>query len=164
MIKQANENDILTIEGILLDAVIWMKKSKLQNQWNEDSIKWDSLSKNYQINDFYINYQNRVPAACIAITDLDTKYWPKISQGKSLYIHKLAVKREFAGKGISKELINFAKNLSLKSDINSLRLDCNFQRNKLRMLYENEGFIYAGKKVSENNYDMALYVWYMRTI
>jgi hypothetical protein len=50
MIKQANENDILTIEGILLDAVIWMKKSKLQNQWNEDSIKWDSLSKdNYDM-------------------------------------------------------------------------------------------------------------------
>ena len=26
MIKQADENDILTIEGILIDAVIWMKK------------------------------------------------------------------------------------------------------------------------------------------
>lgn len=34
----------------------------------------------------------------MAITDLDQKYWPEIPQGKSLYIHKLAVKREFAGK------------------------------------------------------------------
>ena len=161
MIKQADENDILTIEGILIDAVIWMKKNKLQNQWNEDSIKWNSLSKDYQINDFYIDYQNGVPAACIAITDLDSKYWPKIPQGKSLYIHKLAVKREFAGKGISKELIKFAKKLSLKNGINSLRLDCNLQRNKLRMLYENEGFIYASRKNSENNYDMALYVWHI---
>ncbi|MDR3597888.1 GNAT family N-acetyltransferase [Clostridium sp.] len=161
MIKQADENDILTIEGILIDAVIWMKKNKLQNQWNEDGIKWNSLSKDYQINDFYIDYQNGVPAACIAITDLDPKYWSEIPKGKSLYIHKLAVKREFAGKGISKELINFAKKLSLKNGINSLRLDCNLQRNKLRMLYENEGFIYAGRKNSENNYDMALYVWHI---
>ena len=63
MIKQANENDIQTIEEILLDAVMWMKKSKLQNQWNEDSIKWYSLSREYQINDFYIDYQNGMPAA-----------------------------------------------------------------------------------------------------
>lgn len=47
-----------------------------------------------------------MPAACIAITDLDSKYWSEISQRKSLYIHKLAVKRKFAGKGVSKELIN----------------------------------------------------------
>lgn len=32
MIKQADENDILTIEGILIDSIIWMKKNKLQNQ------------------------------------------------------------------------------------------------------------------------------------
>lgn len=161
MIKQADENDILTVEEILIDAVIWMKKNKLQNQWNEDTIKWNSLSKDYQINDFYIDYQNGVPAACIAITDLDLKYWSEIPQGKPLYIHKLAVKREFAGKGISKELINFAKKLSLKNGINSLRLDCNLQRNKLRKLYENEGFIYVGSKNSENNYTMALYVWHI---
>lgn len=161
MIKQADENDILAIEEILLDALIWMKKNGLQNQWNEDSIRWNSLSKDYQISDFYINYQNGVSVACIAITDLDPKYWPQIPQGKSLYIHKLAVKREFAGIGISKELINFAKILSLKNGIDSLRLDCNLQRNKLRMLYESEGFIYAGRKNSGNNYDMALYEWHI---
>lgn len=32
MIKQAEEHDTLVIEEILLDAVIWMKKSGLQNQ------------------------------------------------------------------------------------------------------------------------------------
>lgn len=161
MIKQANKNDILTIEEILMDAVIWMKKNKLQNQWNEENIKWNSLSKEYEINDFYIDFQNGIPAACVAITDLDLKYWPEIPQGKSLFIHKLAVKREFSGKGISKELIDFAKKLSLENGINSLRLDCNSQRNKLRMLYENEGFIYVEREKSESNCNMALYVWHV---
>jgi ribosomal protein L19 len=67
----------------------------------------------------------------MAITDLDTKYWLEIPKENSLYIHKLAVKRVIAGKGVSKELINFAQNLSLKNGINLLRLDCNLQRNKL---------------------------------
>lgn len=48
----------------------------------------------------------------MTIIGLDTKYWPEISKGKSLYIHKLTVKRVIAGKGVSKELINFAPNLS----------------------------------------------------
>lgn len=156
MIKQADENDFIAIEGILLDAVIWMKKNGLQNQWNEDSIRWNSLSKDYQINNFYINYQKGISAACIAITDLDLKYWPQIQQSKSLYIHKLAIKREFAGKGISKELINYAKILAIKNGKDSLRLNCNLKRNKLRMLYESEGFVYAG-----NSNDMALYVWHV---
>lgn len=161
MIKQAEERDTLVIEEILLDAVMWMEKNKLQNQWNKNSIKWDSLSKDYEINNFYIDYQNGVPVGCMAITDSDTNYWPEIPKGKSLYIHKLAVKRVAAGKGVSKELINFAKNLSLKNNINSLRLDCNLRRDKLRMLYENEGFIYSGKKKLKNNYDMALYAWHI---
>ena len=159
MIKQADENDILTIEEILLDAVLWMKKSKMQNQWNEDSIKWNFLSSDYQINNFYIDYQNGMPAACIAITDLDQKYWSEILPGKSLYIHKLAVKRAFSGKDISKELINYVKTLLLKNAVDSLRLDCDLQRKKLRMLYESEGFMYEATKKSENNYDMALYIW-----
>ncbi|MDD3223659.1 MAG: hypothetical protein PHX70_02950 [Clostridium sp.] len=33
----------------------------------------------------------------MAITDLDTKYWPEIPKEKSLYIHKLAVKRVIVG-------------------------------------------------------------------
>ncbi|PJI08171.1 MULTISPECIES: GNAT family N-acetyltransferase [Clostridium] len=159
MIKQAEEHDTLVIEEILLDAVMWMEKNKLQNQWNEDSIKWSSLSKDYQINDFYIDYQDGVPVGCMAITDLDTKYWAEIPKGKSLYLHKLAVKREVAGKGVSKELIKFAQNLLSKNGINFLRLDCNSKRNKLRMLYENEGFICTGEKKLKNNYSMALYVY-----
>lgn len=159
MIKQAEEKDIIIIEMILLDAVNWMKEKGLQNQWNENSIKWDSLSKDYRITDFYIAYRNEMPVACVAITDTDTKYWPEIPQEKSLYPHKLTVMREFAGKGISKELIDYAKGLSIKRGINALRLDCNMQRDKLRQLYENEGFIYVGKMNLEFNYEMALYEW-----
>lgn len=159
MIKQAEEKDILIIEMILLDAVNWMKEKGLQNQWNENSIKWDLLSKDYRITDFYIAYRNEMPVGCVAITDTDTKYWPEVPQEKSMYLHKLTVMREFAGKGISKELIDYAKALSIKRGINVLRLDCNMQRDKLRRLYENEGFIYVGKKNLEFNYEMALYEW-----
>lgn len=158
MVKQANECDIPIIEEILLDAVNWMSKSGLQNQWNESNVKWSNLSKSYKISDFYVSYQNGLPTACIALTDYDPTYWPNIAKGESLYLHKVAVKRIFAGKGFAKELIDFTKNLAINRSINTIRLNCNKHRSKLRAVYEKEGFICVGEKLFFEKLDTALYV------
>ncbi|MDP4182132.1 MAG: GNAT family N-acetyltransferase [Bacillota bacterium] len=158
MVKQADEFDISIIEEILLDAVNWMSKNGLQNQWNESNVKWSNLSKSYKINNFYIAYQNGLPTSCMALTDYDPVYWPNIPKGESLYLHKVAVKRKFAGKGFSKELINFAKKLAISYTINTIRLNCNQHRHKLRSVYENEGFKCVEEKIFFEKYDTALYV------
>lgn len=158
MVKQAGRYDIPIIEEILLDAVGWLSKSGLQNQWNESNVKWSVLSKSYKINDFYISYQNGLPTACMALTDYDPTYWPNVPKGESLYLHKVAVKRAFAGKGSSKELIDFAKKLALNNCIYTIRLNCNQHRNKLREVYEKEGFICVEEKTFFEKYDTALYV------
>lgn len=158
MVKQADEYDIPIIEEILLDAVNWMAKSGLQNQWNESNVKWSNLSKFYKINNFYIAYENGYPAACMALTDYDSTYWPSIPKGESLYLHKVAVKRRFARKGYSKELIDFSKKLALSHSINAIRLNCNQHRDKLRKVYEKEGFICVEEKTFLGKYATALYV------
>jgi len=158
MVRQADECDISIIEEILLDAVNWMSKNGLPNQWNESNVKWANLSKSYKINNFYISYQNGLPAACMALTEYDPTYWPDIPKSQSLYLHKVAVKRTFAGKGCSKDLIDFAKKLALSYGIEAIRLNCNQHRNKLRALYENEGFICVEEKTLFEKLDTALYV------
>ncbi len=158
MVKQAEEFEIPFIEDILLDAVYWMEKNGLQNLWNESNVKWSNLRNSYKITDFYISYQNGEPAACMALTDYDPIHWPDIPKGESLYLHKLAVKREYAGKGCSRELIDFAKALSYKNAISSIRLNCNGQRTKLREVYEKEGFICEEEKTLSDKYVIALYI------
>ena len=157
MIKQANEQDKSIIEDILLDAVSFLNKSCIPNQWNETNIKWDNLAKDYEIDDFYIAYYNEIPAGCMALTDYDEKYWPEIKKGQSFYLHKLAIKRKFAGKGFSKELIDFAKELTREKGVHSLRLDVNYYRDKLRAIYEKEGFRFVRAKIVGQNKKMALY-------
>jgi GNAT superfamily N-acetyltransferase len=130
----------------------------LQNQWNESNVKWSNLSKSYNINNFFIAYENELPAACMALTDYDPTYWSHIPKGASLYLHKVAVKRAYAGKGFSKELIDFSKNLALCYNINTIRLNCNQHRTKLRAIYENEGFLCVEEKTFFEKYDTALYV------
>lgn len=158
MIRQANENDIPVIEEILLDAVNWLSTSGMPNTWNESNIKWTNLSKSFNINNFYIAYQNGLPAACMALTDFDPTFWSNIPKGESLYLHKVAVKREFAGKGLTKELIDFAKSLAQSRCINSIRLNCNQHRNKLRKVYEKQGFTCVEEKTFFENHDTALYL------
>jgi GNAT superfamily N-acetyltransferase len=159
MVKQAIEQDIPIIEEILVDAVHWMIKSELQNQWNESNVKWHNLSMSYSISNFYIAYRDGLPAACMALTDYDPAYWPNIPRGESLFLHKLAVRRSFAGKGLSKELIDFAINLANHYHIDAIRLNCNQHRGKLRALYENEGFHCVEEKTFLGNHDTALYVY-----
>ena len=123
------------------------------------NVNWSNLQNSYKINNFYIAYQNGLPTACMALTDYDPTYWTNIPKGESLYLHKVAVRRMFAGKGFTKELIDFAKKLALSYSISALRLNCNKHRNKLRAVYENEGFICVEEKTFFEKHDTALYVY-----
>ena len=51
-IKQAQDSDIPALESILLDTVNWLNKMG-QPLWEANEVKWDALSKNYKIGDFY---------------------------------------------------------------------------------------------------------------
>ena len=109
MIRRAKNTDISTVEEILFDAVMWMKSNGISNLWSLESVKWAALSREYKIDDFYIYFDKNKPVACMAITNKDSKYWPNVEENSSLYLHKLAVKKEARGNGISKEMIDFIK-------------------------------------------------------
>lgn len=156
MIRQATDEDISTIEGILLGAAKWMDESGL-HQWETDQVKWDVISKYFVASDFYIAYDNGSAAACMAIIDYDPNFWD-IPKGESLYIHKVAVVRDYAGKGYSKKLIEFAKEKARSLGIKTIRLDCHRNRYKVRAIYEREGFVCVGEKTLFGRYETAFYV------
>lgn len=154
--KQATKEDIPAIEEILLDAVHWLKKCGLENRWTESNIKWESLSMNYKMDDFYLLYQENLPVACMALKEGTDSYWPEDPDEKALFLHKLAVKRIYAGKRVSTEMIRYAKERARMLKLTSVRLDCNCQREKLRKLYESNGFVCVGE-YNLGDYGLALY-------
>ena len=52
-IRKATEADVPVVEGILLDAVNWLNGMG-QPLWDVEEVSWSSLSKQYDIGDFYI--------------------------------------------------------------------------------------------------------------
>ena len=155
-IVTASEKDISVVEDILLDVVNWL--DSIGNPlWSTERVSWAELSKDFSISDFQVALLDDVPVACMAVVDYDPMFWPDVKKGQSLFIHKLAVKRFAAGKGLSGELISHAKAMCPNRGIDTLRLDCHAHRSKLRTVYERNGFVCVGEKVLFGNCYTAFY-------
>lgn len=155
-IRKASVDDIPVIENILLDVVNWLDSTG-KSLWTKEQVSWQGLSRHYQAEDFYIAYMDGEAVGCMALVDYDPLFWTNIQKGESLFIHKLAVKRSGAGKGVSNALIHFAKKECKSRNIKYIRLDCDQFRYKIRKLYENEGFICVDERCLWGKYHTAFY-------
>ncbi|MDP9901426.1 GNAT superfamily N-acetyltransferase [Variovorax ginsengisoli] len=70
----------------------------------------------------------------------DAHFWPEIEPGTSAFVHKLAVRRAWAKKGVSTALLSYARARAQQLGLAHLRLDCVADRQGLRQLYEGFGF------------------------
>lgn len=158
IINQATEKDIPMIEEIMTDVVDFLDSIN-QPQWGRENVTWQGLSRHFKIDDFYIAYMNNFPVACVAIIDYDPMFWADIKKGESLFLHKLAVKRCVAGKGVSTVLLDFAKAECKRRNIQTLRLDTHALRPKLRNFYERHGFDLVEERILFEKYHTAFYIW-----
>ena len=65
---------------------------------------------------------------------------PDVPQTESAFVHRLAVRRRFAGGGISSALLDWAVERARLLGRDYLRLDCEASRPRLRAFYERFGF------------------------
>lgn len=72
-VKRAQAGDIPVIEAILRDVAEWLDRGG-QHQWSAEDVSWKSLSRDYQIEEFYIVYRMGEPVACMALQDYDPVY------------------------------------------------------------------------------------------
>jgi GNAT superfamily N-acetyltransferase len=157
-IKQARESDISVIESLLLNTVNWLNEIG-QPLWGADEIKWNALSKNYRIGDFYIAYSDGQPAGCMALVDYDPFFWPDVKKGESLFVHKLAVTKTARKTGVADTLIGFFKEKGTAYGVKTLRLDTHALRPRLRAFYERHGFVCVKVKILEGDRHTAFYVY-----
>ncbi len=63
-------------------------------------------------------------AAVTILEPEDPLFWPDRPRGEAAYLHKLAVRRAYAGKGLPAALIDHAADLARAQGRDRLRLDC----------------------------------------
>ncbi len=87
----------------------------------------------------------------IAILDGEDKtYWSEDKKGEALYLHKIAIEREFASKGIPQTIIESAAKHAQQKGCRYLRLNC-WQRPVLVQLYWQCGFVEVYRRAAKDD-------------
>ena len=133
-----------TSSEILLDALEWLK-AKGEPLWTEKEVSVEDLKSSYKIEESFIAYHDNRPIACMFLQESDPLFWPEIQDSSSLFVHKLSVLREFKGKGVTQEMLQWASKYAQRQGKSWLRLDCDGGRPKLRQVYESLGFSFVDR-------------------
>lgn len=138
-VRQATLNDVSTVSSILSEAALWLKQQNIA-LWQEKEVSPESICPDVELGLFYIAFYNDIAAGVVEFQTEDLMFWPDIPQENSAFIHRLAVRRSFAGGSVSTALMQWAVEHTRDLGKQFLRLDCAADRLRLRMVYENFGF------------------------
>jgi GNAT superfamily N-acetyltransferase len=70
----------------------------------------------------------------------DPEFWPDAEPGQAVYLHRLAVRRRYAGGELSTSMLNWIVARARELGRQYVRLDCAADRPALRRVYERFGF------------------------
>lgn len=148
-IRLANESDMKVILGIIKQAQDYFKENGI-DQWqnnypNEEVIKVDIKNGvSYVIID-----NDKIIATFMHAIEEDLAYkriydggW--INSGKYAVIHRVAVDNGYKGKGIIASVVDFATEIVLKNNIESIRIDTHEDNKSMQKALEKNGFKTCG--------------------
>lgn len=114
-------------------------------QWNELYPSIEVLKNDIKLNQLWKLEENNTIVGIMVLTEVEDLEYKNVSwltkNSKVLYIHRLAVHPNFQGKGLAKELMNFAENYAVKYNYKSIRLDTFSENKRNQKFYENRGYI-----------------------
>lgn len=125
----------------LLEAALWLEREG-KPMWKVDELDPVRTAADVGAGLFILAEQSGDPAGVMKFQLEDPVFWPDVRPGDAAYVHRLAVRRRYAGTGVSKRLLGWAAERARALGRRYLRLDCEASRPRLRSFYESFGFRY----------------------
>jgi ribosomal protein S18 acetylase RimI-like enzyme len=147
---------------VMHNVGLWMKRSGLNPSewWAPENMNKKFLLKHTELDEYYVAIIEGKPAASMVLQETErNQSWKSVDGEKSqkaLYLHWLSVHRDFAGQGLSKTMVEKAKDEAVKRGFSLLRLDTDADEVKLCSLYEGLGFKLMGTE-DERKHRTAFY-------
>jgi GNAT superfamily N-acetyltransferase len=138
-IRQAMPQDAENVIGILREAARWLEERGMP-MWRADELLPERLATDVEAGLFFVAEQEGAAAGVVKFQLEDSLFWPDVPPGQSAFVHRLAVRRQFAGGGVSSALLHWAVERTRSLGRDYLRLDCEASRARLRAVYEGFGF------------------------
>src|SRR5918996_3133164 len=160
LIRQAMPQDVGTLVDILQQAARWLADRGMA-MWQMEELFPSRVADEVNLGLFFLAERDGEVAGTIRFQLEDKLFWPDIKQDDSAFIHRLAIRRRFAGGDVSSALMLWAIARTHSLGRRYLRLDCEASRLRLREIYERIGFRFHSNRqvgpyfVARYEYDIA---------
>jgi GNAT superfamily N-acetyltransferase len=139
LVRQAMPQDTEAISSVLQEAADWLAQNG-SPMWKGDELSSGRVAADVANGLFFVADCDGEITGTIKFQLEDTLFWPDVSQEESAFVHRLAVRRRFAGGVVSSTLLRWAVERAQALGRRYLRLDCEASRARLRKVYEQFGF------------------------
>lgn len=139
-----NDQPALAVE-ILCEVGQWLVDQN-QTLWNLQTLTVENLLDEHTTGNLYVMHADRddgngpQPAAVFILQWKDPLFWPDVPDNTSGFIHKLAIRRAFAGQNLFAAILDYCRKACLAHGITTLQLETDATRPKLMQFYERHGF------------------------
>ena len=138
-IRQATAADVDLVADVLGEVSDWLARQG-DVMWDVGELAPERIAEETAAGQFFVAERGGSAAGVIRFQLDDQLFWPELTDGRSAFVHRLAVRRTFAGSGVSHALPTWSVDHARRLGKQWLRLDCDHQRTKLRSVYERFGF------------------------
>jgi len=153
-VRRAQQEDALTVAGLLDEATVWVNDLGF-SQWPLPFPR-DQLAAAIDRGEVYVvESEEGEGVATVSMLPDDPEYWGD-QPPDAFYVHKLAVRRDQAGRGIGAAIVEWANAEAAEAGREFLRLDCLADNPGIRDYYEDLGFEHRGDLVLDGR-KMSLY-------
>ena len=148
-IVRAQINDLDTIVAILEEGARWLSDEGIE-QWPVGlfSALPHLIADGIAAGEFHLVYLGETPVGALRLQWSDERMWPGADDGEAGYVHSLAVRRAWSGRGIGRQMLAWSEAEVAAAGRAYLRLDCVAHNVRLLRYYEEAGFTRRGRMES----------------
>lgn len=148
VVRMAEPDDVEPVLDLLAEAGHWVRAVTGISQWPKRfprQFMIDLVDRGV----LYVAHDDRVLAATLCLQWADPTFWPD-ADDNAVYVHRLAVMRFYAGRGIGERLLDWAAERAVEAGRAFVRVDCMTENAGLRRYYESLGFQHRGDVSGDN--------------
>lgn len=147
-VRLAEPGDVEGVLDLLGEAARWIRSLTGILQWPERFPR-QFIADLVDEGVVYVALDDGQLVATLCLQWADPMFWPDGDDG-AVYVHRLVVKRSYAGRGIGEQLLAWAGERAAEAGRFFLRLDCMTENAGLRRYYEALGFRHQGDIGGDN--------------
>ncbi len=137
-VRRAQQEDAVVVAGLLDEATVWVNDLGF-NQWPLPFPRHQLAGAIERGEVYVVESEDGEAVATVSMLPDDPVYWGD-QPPDAFYVHKLAVRRDQAGRGIGAAVVEWANAEAAEAGREFLRLDCLGDNPGIRDYYEDLGF------------------------